>query len=303
MSATILPEKKLHYPVLLNEVINIITPQNGGTFIDCTFGQGGYSKKILEESNCNVFALDRDKEAIKFAKVLKKEYGSRFNFENEKFSNLEKVLSKNDLNFFDGLVVDLGISNTQLKNPLRGFSFSHDGPLDMRMNQDKNDLTAEIIINEYSEKELGDIFFYYGEERNSRKIARSIIKFRERKRINTTKMLSEIISKINKSKFKNPSTRVFQALRIFVNDELDELEKILELSMRILNSNSRIVIVAFHSLEDKIIKNFFRTNQKKNNPHRSGLKLITKKPIIPSIEEINENPSSRSAKLRVAEKI
>ena len=257
----------------------------------------------MEESNCNVFALDRDKEAIKFAKVLKKEYGSRFNFENEKFSNLEKVLSKNDLNFFDGLVVDLGISNTQLKNPLRGFSFSHDGPLDMRMNQDKNDLTAEIIINEYSEKELGDIFFYYGEERNSRKIARSIIKFRERKRINTTKMLSEIISKINKSKFKNPSTRVFQALRIFVNDELDELEKILELSMRILNSNSRIVIVAFHSLEDKIIKNFFRTNQKKNNPHRSGLKLITKKPIIPSIEEINENPSSRSAKLRVAEKI
>lgn len=288
---------------MVNEVVSFLNLKKKKNLLDCTFGQGGYSKKILEESNCNVFALDRDKESIGFADVLKKKYGSRFNFENEKFSTLESVLSKKGVKFFDGIVIDLGISNTQLKNPMRGFSFSNDGPLDMRMDQHKTNLTAEIVINEYSEKELANIFFYYGEERNSRRIARSIIKFRERKRINTTKILSEIISKINKSKFKNPSTRVFQALRIFVNDELDELEKILELSMRILNSNSRIVILAFHSLEDKIIKNFFRTNQKKDNSQKHGLKLITKKPVTPSSQEIKENPSSRSAKLRVAEKI
>ena len=288
---------------MVNEVVSFLNLKKKKNLLDCTFGQGGYSKKILEESNCNVFALDRDKESIGFADVLKKKYGSRFNFENEKFSTLESVLSKKGVSFFDGIVIDLGISNTQLKNPMRGFSFSNDGPLDMRMDQHKTNLTAEIVINEYSEKELANIFFYYGEERNSRRIARSIIKFRERKRINTTKILSEIISKINKSKFKNPSTRVFQALRIFVNDELDELEKILELSMRILNSNSRIVILAFHSLEDKIIKNFFRTNQKKDNSQKYGLKLITKKPVTPSSQEIKENPSSRSAKLRVAEKI
>ncbi|MFL2661413.1 MAG: 16S rRNA (cytosine(1402)-N(4))-methyltransferase RsmH [Alphaproteobacteria bacterium] len=292
-----------HVPVMVNEVVSFLNLKKKKNLLDCTFGQGGYSKKILEESNCNVFALDRDKESIGFADVLKKKYGSRFNFENEKFSTLESVLSKKGVSFFDGIVIDLGISNTQLKNPMRGFSFSNDGPLDMRMDQHKTNLTAEIVINEYSEKELANIFFYYGEERNSRRIARSIIKFRERKRINTTKILSEIISKINKSKFKNPSTRVFQALRIFVNDELDELEKILELSMRILNSNSRIVILAFHSLEDKIIKNFFRTNQKKDNSQKYGLKLITKKPVTPSSQEIKENPSSRSAKLRVAEKI
>ncbi len=292
-----------HVPVMINEVISHLNLKKKKNYLDCTFGQGGYSKKILEQSDCNVFAVDRDLESLKFAEILKKKYGSRFNFEKEKFSKLESILFRKKVSFFDGIVIDLGISNTQLKNPKRGFSFSHDGPLDMRMDQEKTDLTAEIIINEYSEKELADIFFYYGEERNSRRIARSIIKHREKKRINSTKILSEIISKINKSKFKNPSTRVFQALRIFVNDELNELEKVLESSMKILNFNSRIVIIAFHSLEDKIIKNFFRTNEKKNESESYGLKLITRKPITPSIQEINKNPSSRSAKLRVAEKI
>ena len=169
-----------HIPVMIDEVISFLNLKKKKNYLDCTFGQGGYTKRILEQSNCNVFALDRDRESIGFADTLKKKYGPRFIFQNEKFSNLERVLSTTDVKVFDGIVIDLGISNTQLKNPVRGFSFSHDGPLDMRMDQDKNDLTAEIIINEYSEKELGDIFFYYGEERNSRRgracvIVKSII--------------------------------------------------------------------------------------------------------------------------------
>ena len=294
-----------HVPVMINEVISYLNLKKKKNYLDCTFGQGGYSKKILEQSDCNVFALDRDMESLKFAKVLKKNYGARFNFEKEKFSNLESVLFKKKVNSFDGVVIDLGISNTQLKNPKRGFSFSHDGPLDMRMDQEKTDLTAEIIINEFSEKELGDIFFYYGEERNSRKIANSIVEFRKKKKIDSTKMLSDIIQKINKYKFKHPATRVFQALRIVVNEELNELEEALKISLEILTKNSRIVIVAFHSLEDKIIKNFFKKNGYKNfnDDKKNVFRIITKKPITPSSEEIKINPRSKSAKLRVAEKI
>ena len=301
-----MPKRQLsHFPVMVNEVVSFLEPKQGRTYLDCTFGQGGYSRKILESAKCKVYAIDRDSSSVKYAKDLSQKFKSRFTFSNAKFSDLPIVLQKKNIKAIDGMVIDLGISNTQLFDPGRGFSFKNNGPLDMRMDNINTKLTAEKIINEYDEKELSDIFFYYGEEKNSRKIANSIVEFRKKKKIDSTKMLSDIIQKINKYQFKHPATRVFQALRIVINEELNELEEALNISLKILAKNAKIIIVAFHSLEDKIIKNFFKKNdyQNFNNDSRKFFRIITKKPITPSLDEIKINPSSKSAKLRVAEKI
>ena len=294
-----------HFPVMVNEVLSFLKPKKEKIYLDCTFGQGGYSRKILESTKCKVCAIDRDLNSNKYAKILSQKFNNRFSFSNTKFSDLHFFLNKNNIKAIDGMVLDLGVSNTQLNDPHRGFSFNYNGPLDMRMDNINTRLTAETIINEYDEKELSDIFFYYGEERNSRKIANSIVEFRKKKKIDSTKMLSDIIQKINKYKFKHPATRVFQALRIVINEELNELEEALKISLEILTKNSRIVIVAFHSLEDKIIKNFFKKNSYKNlnEDKKNVFRIITKKPITPSSDEIKINPRSKSAKLRVAEKI
>ncbi len=294
-----------HFPVMVNEVVSFLEPKKEKIYLDCTFGQGGYSRKILESAECKVCAIDRDTSSLKYAKILSQKFDARFIFSNTKFSDLHFFLRKKNIKAIDGMVLDLGVSNTQLNDPHRGFSFNYNGPLDMRMDKINTKLTAETIINEYDEKELSDIFFYYGEERNSRKIANSIVEFRKKKKIDSTKMLSDIIQKINKYKFKHPATRVFQALRIVINEELNELEEALKISLEILTKNSRIVIVAFHSLEDKIIKNFFKKNGYKNfnDDKKNVFRIITKKPITPSSEEIKINPRSKSAKLRVAEKI
>ena len=294
-----------HFPVMVNEVVSFLEPKKEKIYLDCTFGQGGYSRKILESAECKVCAIDRDISSQKYAKILSQEFNDRFTFNNTKFSDLHFFLKKKNIKAIDGMVLDLGVSNTQLNDPHRGFSFSNNGPLDMRMDKINTKLTAETIINEYDENELSDIFFYYGEERNSRKIANSIVEFRKKKKIDSTKMLSDIIQKINKYKFKHPATRVFQALRIVINEELNELEEVLKISLEILTKNARIVIVAFHSLEDKIIKNFFKKNGYKdfNDDKKNVFRIITKKPINPSSEEIKINPRSKSAKLRVAEKI
>ena len=174
-----------HFPVMVNEVVSFLKPKNRRTYLDCTFGQGGYSKKILESAECKVIAIDRDIKSKKYAKNLIDKYGSRFIFHNSKFSKLQSLIKKKEIKALDGIVLDLGISNTQLDDPRRGFSFSNDGPLDMRMDNINDKLTAEFIINEYDEKELSDIFFYYGEERNSKRIARSIIQYRKKKRIDS----------------------------------------------------------------------------------------------------------------------
>jgi len=294
-----------HFPVMVNEVVSFLEPKKEKIYLDCTFGQGGYSKKILESAECKVCAIDRDSGSNKYAKILSQEFDARFIFSNTKFSDLHFFLHKKNIKTIDGMVLDLGVSNTQLNDPRRGFSFNYNGPLDMRMDNINTKLTAEIIINEYDEKELSDIFFYYGDEKNSRKIANSIVQFRRKKKIDSTKMLSDIIQKINKYKFKHPATRVFQALRIVINEELNELEEALKISLEILTKNARIVIVAFHSLEDMIIKNFFKKNGYKNlnDDKKNFFRIITKKPLTPSPEEIRINPRSKSAKLRVAEKI
>ena len=302
-----------HLPVLVDEVIDQIRPEKNKFYFDGTFGQGGYSKKILEKAQCNVLSIDRDPDSLNYAFNLKNKYPNNFHFEIERFSNIETILIKKKIKQLDGIFLDLGISNTQLNNPERGFSFSNDGPLDMRMNKDSNGITAEKVINEFSERKLSEIFYFLGEERNSRKISRSIIEFRKKKRIYSTKMLSKIIEKINFQKKIHPATRVFQALRIFVNDELLELENFLKKCLVHLNKKSRIAIVSFHSLEDRIVKKFFKDNSimafnnYKHLPEKKKstalLKIVTKKAITPSDKEIENNPRSRSAKLRVAEKI
>ena len=279
---------------MVDEIISYLAPEKLKTYVDCTFGQGGYSKKILEKTNCNIIAIDRDKDAIEHAKLLKKKYPKNFIFCVDNFSRLDQVLKKNDIKKIDGLIFDLGISNTQLNNPTRGFSFSNNGPLDMRMDIENLDLTAQKIINEFDQHNLSDIFYYYGEEKNSRQIARKIIEFRKKKEISTTFELVELIKKVNNHKKKHPATRVFQALRIFINDELNELDITLKKSLLFLKKNGKIITVAFHSLEDKVIKNFFSRN-------KGLLKILTKKPITPNEKEVKINPRSRSARMRVAE--
>jgi 16S rRNA (cytosine1402-N4)-methyltransferase len=286
--------KLKHHPVMVDEIISYLAPEKLKTYVDCTFGQGGYSKKILEKTNCNIIAIDRDKDAIEHAKLLKKKYPKNFIFCVDNFSRLDQVLKKNDIKKIDGLIFDLGISNTQLNNPTRGFSFSNNGPLDMRMDIENLDLTAQKIINEFDQHNLSDIFYYYGEEKNSRQIARKIIEFRKKKEISTTFELVELIKKVNSYKKKHTATRVFQALRIFINDELNELDITLKKSLLFLKKNGKIITVAFHSLEDKVIKNFFSRN-------KEFLKILTKKPITPNETEIKINPRSRSARMRVAE--
>ena len=279
---------------MVDEIISYLAPEKLKTYVDCTFGQGGYSKKILEKTNCNIIAIDRDKDAIEHAKLLKKKYPKNFIFCVNNFSRLDQVLKKNDIKKIDGLIFDLGISNTQLNNPTRGFSFSNNGPLDMRMDIENLDLTAQKIINEFDQHNLSDIFYYYGEEKNSRQIARKIIEFRKKKEISTTFELVELIKKVNSYKKKHPATRVFQALRIFINDELNELDITLKKSLLFLKKNGKIITVAFHSLEDKVIKNFFSRN-------KGLLKILTKKPVTPNEKEVKINPRSRSARMRVAE--
>ena len=294
-------EKDLsHFPVMVKEIVSFIKPKDNGIYLDCTFGQGGYTKEIFKISEkANVIAIDQDSDSKIFVEEVSKKFKKNFFFFCNKFSEIDTVLKKIGKEHLDGILLDLGMSNTQLNNPSRGFSFEKDGPLDMRMDFKNNKLTAKEIINNYSEKDLANIFYYYGEERNSRKIARQIINSRSKKTINTTSELSKIIKKVNFDKFKNPSTRVFQALRIYVNDELNELESFLNKSTNILKKNGRIAIIAFHSLEDRIVKNFI----KKQSKQSGQLKIITKKPVVPSLSELEINARSRSAKLRVAEKV
>tara|TARA_A100001011_G_scaffold338557_1_gene369455 strand:+ start:449 stop:1324 length:876 start_codon:yes stop_codon:yes gene_type:complete len=286
--------KLKHHPVMVDEILSYLAPEKFKTYVDCTFGQGGYSKKILENANCNIVAIDRDKDAIKYAELLKKKYPKNFFFSINNFSRLDYILKKNDIKKVDGLIFDLGISNTQLNNPSRGFSFSNNGPLDMRMDIENLDLTAKRIINEFDQHNLSDIFYYYGEEKNSRQIAKKIIEYRRKKIISSTFELVELIKKVNNYKKKHPATRVFQALRIYINDELNELDLTLKKSLLFLKKNGKIITVAFHSLEDKVIKNFFVKN-------KSFLNILTKKPVTPDEREKRTNPRSRSAKLRVAE--
>ena len=293
-----------HYPVLLNELISIITPQYGGTFIDCTFGQGGYTKKILSYQNTKVIALDRDLESKKKADKISKEFQDRFIFKNKKFSQLDDLKLKN-INL-RGIIFDLGYSTTQIKDPKKGLSFNSLGNLNMQMGL--NDFSAKEAINRLDEKDLEKIFKFFGEEKYAKKIASSVVKQRSIHKIDTQSLV-EIIEKIKKKKnFKiHSATKVFQALRIFVNKEITELIYGLIAAAKVLKKDGILAVVTFHSLEDKIVKHFFKSLSEKKSISRyvpkieqsdTLFRMLEKKPRTPSETELKENLQSRSAKLR-----
>ena len=306
MEATIVSEVQRHYPVLLKEIISIITPQYGGTFIDCTFGQGGYSNKILEFENTKVIALDRDIESEVKANQLKDKFEDRFLFKNIKFSQLNNLKLKNEN--IKGVVFDLGYSYTQIKDPKKGLSFQSKGNLNMQMGL--NNYSAEDVINKLDEKKLDKIFKFFGEEKESKFIARNIVKERLKNKIDTQTLVKIIDKTKRKKNYKvHSATKVFQALRILVNKEISELISGLINATKVLKKDGVLAVVTFHSLEDKIVKYFFKSLSEKKSISRyvpiteqaeTLLKLNEKKPIVPSDEEINENLPSRSAKLRYA---
>ena len=306
MDATIVPDVQKHYPVLLKEIISIISPQYGGTFIDCTFGQGGYSKKILEFKDTKVIALDRDIESEVKANQLRNKFKDRFLFKNIKFSQLNNLKLKNEN--VKGVIFDLGYSYTQINDPKKGLSFQSEGNLNMQMGL--NSYSAEDVINKLDERELDKVFKFFGEEKESKFIARNIVKERSKKKIDT-KTLVEIIDKTKRKKnFRTHSaTKVFQALRILVNKEISELIFGLINATKVLKKDGVLVVVTFHSLEDKIVKYFFKSLSEQKSISRytpdteqpeTLLRLNEKKVIVPSDTEIKENLPSRSAKLRYA---
>ncbi len=304
MTVTIIPDMRDHYPVLLSELISIITPQYGGTFIDCTFGQGGYTKKILDFSGTKVIALDRDIDSNKKAQEIQKEHENRFLFKNIRFSQLSNLKLKNEN--IKGVIFDLGYSYTQIKDPKKGLSFDTIGELNMKMGI--NEFSAKDVINNLDEKELSQIFKYFGEEKDSNRIAHNIVEDRTTRKITTEELVRIIESSKRKKNYKTHSaTKVFQALRIFVNREISELIYGLINAAKVVKKDGVIAVVTFHSIEDKIVKYFFKSLSEnksvsrympKNEETVNLFKSINKKPIIPSADEIKENPPSRSAKLR-----
>ena len=304
MNATINLEK--HFPVLLNELVSIISPLYGGTFIDCTFGAGGYTKKILENNSNNVIALDRDSTVRSIATKFQTKYKKRFKFYNRKFSDIDKIQEDN----IKAIIFDLGYSLNQISNLNRGLSFKSEGKLDMRMGL--NDFSCDQVISKMSQQSLFKIFKYFGDEKYAKPISKKIVQFREYEKIKTENLV-QIIENIKKKKSgKNKSTKVFQALRIFVNKEITELIKGLINAYNILPIGGLIAVVTFHSIEDKIVKFFFKEYSEIKNSSRYLPKsdlvkkyfdLTKKKPIIPSSSELKINPPSRSAKLRFALKL
>ena len=304
MDATIVSDNVKHYPVLLKEILSVITPQYGGTFIDCTFGQGGYSKEILKYENTKVIALDRDINSKDIGNQIQNKFTKSFLFKNIKFSELNNLKLKNEN--IKGIVFDLGYSFTQIKDLKKGLSFHSKGALNMMMGL--NDFSANEVVNNLEGKEIEKILKYFGEEDDAKLISKNIIKRRELKKIDT----QELVTIIENSKKKRNSkihiaTKTFQALRIFVNKEISELINGLINSAKVLKKDGILAVVTFHSLEDKIVKHFFRSlSENKSisryqpaiNQKEIFFKMPLKKPITPSEREIKENPSSRSAKLR-----
>jgi len=290
----------MHIPVLLNEILKYLNPQPNQNFVDATVGDGGHARAILENiaPNGKLIAIDRDVDSKVRAESNLKEFENRVLFINDSFGNISKIIEESGFNRIEGVLFDFGMSTSQLENSERGFSFQKDEILDMRYDA-KIPITAEDILNDYGETELFEIFKKLGEEPKSKIIARVIVNARKKKRIRTTRELVEIIEKVLRRRGKlHPATLIFQALRIEVNQELTEIEKALADIPKVLPSGGRAVFISFHSLEDRLIKIWAKDLSKKNI-----IKILNKKPLTASAEELKANPKSRSAKLRVIEKI
>jgi 16S rRNA (cytosine1402-N4)-methyltransferase len=285
-----------HTPVLLAEVIQFLEPRPRSRFIDATLGAGGHSRGILERTapDGKLLAIDQDESALEKAKADLASFGTRVVFVHSNFREVAAAAAEHGFSECDGVLADIGISSMMVDDPLRGFSFMREGPLDMRMDR-RQPLTAVEVLNTYSEKEIADILYHYGEERRSRPIARSIVRARPLKLTTDLVRAIERVTGGPRHGQIHPATRTFQGLRIYVNDELKSLETFLDSSMTVVRSGGRIVIITFHSLEDRIVKQKFRT------PVVPG-RALTKKVVIPSEAEVRLNPRSRSAKLRAWER-
>jgi len=302
-----------HQPVLYKEIIHALQPHNGGRYVDGTLGAGGHARGILEECvpDGHLLGLDVDPQALSIAREFLAPYENRIHLVHASYTTLSSQLKNLNWESVDGIVLDLGASSMQFDTPERGFSFQHDAPLDMRFGSNAVQ-TAADIVNSYSDRELADLIYELGEERDSRKIAKAIIKARP---LHTTRELAAVIEAVSPRKGSrvHPATKTFQALRIAVNDELSSIREVLPQAITALGHGGRLAVISFHSLEDRIVKEFFREQSKDlvNPPYertyeieRSAiLKEVNRKPLMPSEDEIKNNPRARSAKLRIAEKI
>ena len=303
-----------HKPVLYKETIENIIDKRPLIYVDCTLGGGGHTEGILKNSteDSKVIAIDQDDQAIKFAKKRLEKYENKLQIFKDNFKNLDTVIYLGGYEKVDRILMDIGVSSTQLDDVERGFSYKYEAKLDMRMNRDLK-ISAWDVVNKFSEKEIADIIYKYGEEPKSRKIAKNIVEYRKNKNIDTTIELSNIVIKsIGKSMKKHPSKRTFQAIRIFVNKELEVLEEAMDKAVNLLNDKGKLLIITFHSLEDRMVKEKFRNYE---NPctcpsdfpvcicgNKSLGKVLTKKPIVAKDEELNENNRAHSAKLRIFER-
>ncbi|HUE63126.1 MAG TPA: 16S rRNA (cytosine(1402)-N(4))-methyltransferase RsmH [Rhizomicrobium sp.] len=301
-----------HLPVMLKEVLEMLAPRDGARYVDGTFGGGGYASAILEAADCRVLGIDRDPEAIARGKALVERFGGRLTLVQGEFSRMHELTRESDAKAIDGVVLDLGVSSFQFDQPSRGFSFREDGPLDMRMSLSGE--SAADVVNGADEHTLTQIIARYGEEKNARRISRAIIAARP---VSSTAQLAAIVSNAQGPAALrlaiHPATRTFQALRIHVNDELGELERGLESALKILSPHGRLVVVSFHSLEDRMVKHFLSERSisapraSRHAPAAPGnkpaFKLLTTRPMTPSADEVASNPRARSAKLRAGLKL
>lgn len=307
-----------HAPVMLNEVMEALSPVDQGVYVDGTFGAGGYTKAILDSADCTVVAIDRDISAKSRAEVLKESYGDRFIFIHGRFGEVEDLLQHAGFKKVDGFVLDLGVSSMQLDEAERGFSFRFDAPLDMRMDNSSGTETAADIVNSYAEEDLADLIYEFGQERHSRKVAKKIVEARGEGPIETTGALAELVRSVVHKSPKDPidqATRTFQALRIAVNDELGELDRALEAAENILKTGGHLVVVSFHSLEDGRVKEFLKDRSGKQDRgsrhlpdqgagnHSVTFSLAQRKTIKPSEQETKGNPRARSARLRAGVRV
>jgi len=290
-----------HVPVLAAEVLDWLRPERGGLFVDCTLGMGGHARALLEAGATRLIGLDRDPEALVQARTVLAPWHDRVELVHADYRDLEAVLNLSGIDLIDGALADLGVSSWQLERPGRGFSFQRDEPLDMRMDQTQGDTAAELVARA-DERELADTIYAYGEERYSRRIARAIVRARAEHPIDTTGRLAAIVRRAVPRRGPlriDAATRTFQALRIWVNRELEGLDAFLRAAAGRLRAGTRLVVITFHSLEDRIVKHTLRALA----ADRPLIQVLTKKPIVPSDDELARNPRARSAKLRAAERI
>jgi 16S rRNA (cytosine1402-N4)-methyltransferase len=306
-----IPADLRHIPVLGSEAVEMLAPREGGVYVDATFGAGGYSRAILDIPGTRVIGIDRDPTAIAGGFDLVERSGGRLTLVEDRFSNLAEICAAQGLPAVDGILMDVGVSSMQLDEAGRGFSFRLDGPLDMRMGGEGP--TAADVVATAAEAALADVIYIFGEERHSRTVARAIVKRRKDAPITTTRALADIVAGVVRSKPGDihPATRTFQGLRILVNEELDELQSALVAAERVLKPGGRLGVVSFHSLEDRIVKNFFNARGKASQGSRHlpelahaapSFRLLSKRPVTPGEQELAANPRARSAKLRAAER-